>query len=211
MSADNLVTHSVQLAIMRYSQGDAVSSIQDSVGQIVEMLELKHATLESVVLEKDVRQMYERLDLGTLYESLTLLAFVVSLRFPEKNVDHALNLIGHSGEDALLDYVAHALGDESRSIAPKCKFPNIYAPLVEIIVSPAEQRADQLVKYVEGWYKRMKPIYWYDNHKGAEGAYFGYWCFEAALVAMLFDIDDAALAGHPNYPIDLVRHFRATA
>jgi hypothetical protein len=142
--------------------------MRDSVAKFEEMLELKHATLASVKLEAEVREMRERLDLGTLYESLTLLAFVVSLRFPKKNVDHALNLIGHPGEDALSDHVARALGDESRSIAPKCKFPSIYAPLVEIIVSPAEQRIHQLVNYVEGWYKRMKPIYWYDNHKGAE-------------------------------------------
>ncbi|MBD9354554.1 DUF1911 domain-containing protein [Methylomonas sp. EbA] len=50
----------------------------------------------------------------------------------------------------------------------------------------------------------MKPIYWHDSHEGAEGAYFGYWCFEAALVAMLFDIDDTAIAANPHYPADLV-------
>ncbi len=39
----------------------------------------------------------------------------------------------------------------------------------------------------------------------------GYWCFEAALVAMLWNIDDTAVAGHPHYPVDLVRHYRITA
>jgi hypothetical protein len=31
------------------------------------------------------------------------------------------------------------------------------------------------------------------------------------LIAMLFDVDDAGLADHPNYPADLVRHYRASA
>jgi hypothetical protein len=211
LRVSSLVTSAVQVVIMQYGRGDAVPDIRNSVLQLLELLELQKVTLANLRLEADVREMYERLDLGTLYESLTLLAFVTSLRFSEKEVAQALQLIGHPGQDALLDNFARALGDESRAIAPKCKFPNIYAPLVELIASPSRQRSDQLVAYVEGWYKRMRPIYWYENHKGGEGAYFGYWCFEAALIAMLFDIDDAALAGHPNYPIDLVRHFRATA
>jgi hypothetical protein len=200
----------VRLTAVRYSRGDPVPDMRNAIQEVVGMLELKSSTLSAIRLEDDVRQMYGRLDLGKLYESLTLLGFMVSLRFPQSEIAHALQLIGHAGEDALLDHIARALGDRDRPIAIECKFPDIYAPLVEIVSSPIEEQSAKLAKYVDGWYKRMKPIYWYDGHRGAEGAYFGYWCFEAALVAMLFDINDAALAGHPNYPVDLVRNFRAT-
>ena len=40
--------------------------------------------------------------------------------------------------------------------------------------------------------------------KGAEGAYFGYWCFDIALAVMLLDIPDAALKKSAYYPADLV-------
>ena len=206
--AYDLWGYAVQHAIMRYSRGDAVPDMQDSVLQMVEMLELKQSTLASVQLEKDVRTMYERLDLNALYESLTLLAFMVSLRLSRERILHALKLIGHPGEDAILDHVAHAFGDKSRNIAAQSKFPKVYDGLVEVITSPPEQRAAKLKKYVEGWYKKMKPISWHNNHEGAEGAYFGYWCFEGALVAMLFEVDDAGFADHPNYPADLMRHYR---
>lgn len=206
--ATDLWGDSVQLSIMRYSRGDAIADMRDSVQQMVELLELKHSTLASVELEKDVRLMYERLDLGILYESLTLLAFMVSLRLPGKDVLHALNLIGHASEDPLLDQVAHFFGDVSRKISTQSKFPKVYDAMVEVIAAPAAQRSVLLKQYVEGWYKRMKPIYWHDSHKGAEGAYFGYWCFEAALIAMLFEIDDSGLTDHPHYPADLVRHYR---
>jgi hypothetical protein len=99
-------------------------------------------------------------------------------------------------------------GDSTREIASQSKFPKIYDPLVEVMTAPIEQRAAKLKKYVEGWYNRMKPIYWHDNHEGAEGAYFGYWCFEAALVVMLFDVDDTSLREHAHYPADLVAHFK---
>jgi hypothetical protein len=199
---------SFRVVVSCYSRGDAIAAMQDSVQQMAELLQLKQSTLASVQLEKDVRAMYERLDLNALYESLTLLAFVVSLRYPREDLLRVLALIGHAGEDALLDQVARACGDTTREVAAHSKFPKVYDALVEVIVAPAEKRSTLLKKYVEGWYKRMKPISWHGNHEAAEGAYFGYWSFEAALVAMLFDVDDRAFAEHPNYPGDLVRHFR---
>jgi hypothetical protein len=208
MCGDDLFKNSSELCVMRYSRGDAIPEMQDSVMQMIELLALKRSTLASVQLEKDVRQMYERLDLGTLYESLTLLAFMVSLRLSAKDVLQVLELVGHAGEDAILDRVAHVFGDSTRKIASQSKFSKIYDPLVEVMTAPIEQRAAKLKKYLEGWYNRMKPIYWHDNHEGAEGAYFGYWCFEAALVAMLFDVDDTSLRDHPHYPADLVAHFK---
>lgn len=208
-SADNLCTRSVLLAVQLYSRGDAIPDMRDSVLQMIELLALKRSTLASVQLEKDVRLMYERLDLGTLYESLTLLAFMVSLRLPASDIRYVLELIGHPGEDAMLDHAAHVFGDATRKIAPQSKFPKIYDGLTDVITSSPDQRPAKLKKFVESWYKKMKPISWHDNHKGGEGAYFGYWCFEAALVAMLFNIDDSAVLNHVNYPGDLTRHYRA--
>jgi len=206
--ATDLWVDSVQLVIMRYSRGDSIPDMKESVMQMAELLELKQTILANVQLEKEVRNMYERLDLGTLYEYLTLLSFVVSLRVPAKIMHQTLELIGHKGEDALLDRIAYGFGDKTRGMAPHSTFPKIYDPLLEVIAAPPEQRPDKLKRYVDGWYKKMKPIYWHDNHKGAEGAYFGYWCFEAALVAMLWKIDDSTFAEHPHYPVDLVRHYR---
>lgn len=196
---------------MRYSRGDAVADMRDSIQQAAELLLLKHDTLKSIELEPNVRQMYERLDLNTLYSYFGLLAFAVSLRYPKDDLLCLLQLIGHAGEDALLDQVALALGEVDRSVAAESKFPKVYGSLVDVVRAPAAQRPSLLNKFVKSWYKLMKPIAWHDNHRGAEGAYFGYWCFEAALVAMLFEVDNTEFADYPNYPIDLVRDYRRSA
>ncbi len=211
MNASGLANKSVLLCAFRYSRGDSVSVIGNAVAQCVEFLRFKKNTLKNSVLEEKVRQMYERLDLGTLYESLSLLAFMVSLRFPVAEIRRVLELIGHPGEDMMLDQVAHIFGDASRKIAPQSKFPKVYKGLTDVIGAPPEQRPAQLKNFVEGWYRKMKPISWHNSHLGAEGAYFGYWCFEAALIAMLFNIDDTAVLDHPNYPGDLTRNFRAAS
>jgi hypothetical protein len=75
--------------------------------------------------------------------------------------------------------------------------------------APATQRPALLKAYVEGWYKRMKQADWYNTHKSE--AYSGYWCFEAALLVMLLNIDDSAVQGHIHYPVDLVNYWRTPA
>ena len=103
-----------------------------------------------------------------------------------------------------------ACSGASRAPAEECKFPKVYSGLAEVIVAPPDQRPAKLKKFVEQWYQRISPIYWHESHQAAEGAYFGYWCFEAALVSMVFDIDDRELLNHPHYPGDLTQHYRAT-
>lgn len=207
-AAIDLFRIACQLCIRRYGRGDPIDSIRDSVTQAVEMLDLYVSTLAREELEPRTRQMYERLDLANVYLFSVLLAFLVALRTPAAEVQRVLGLMDHAGEDALLDRFAVALGDDARTVAEKAKFFRIHNDLAKVFTLPAAARPSALHKYVQGWYKRMKPIYWHDNHEGGEGAYFGYWCFEAALVAMLLDIDDSALEGHPHYPGDLVRWYR---
>jgi hypothetical protein len=208
LSASDLYAKAVKLIILRYSRGDAIIEMRPAVEQIIEMLQLYRRTLASVELEKDVRQMNERLDLYRLQQAFALLAFLVSLRSSTEDIQHALTLIGHAGEDTLLDRVARHFGDTKRPVSEHSKFPKMYDALATVIDAPSEKQPELLKKYVAGWYKSMKPATWYDNHKAAVGAYYGYWCFEAALVAMLWNIDDSALAQHENYPYDLVRYYR---
>jgi hypothetical protein len=50
----------------------------------------------------------------------------------------------------------------------------------------------------------MKSCYWHGTHTGNGFGYFGYWCFEAALVTVLWDIDDSSYRHNLVYPKDLV-------
>lgn len=206
--AADLWSYAIKLVIQRYSRGDAPKDMQASMVQMLDMLVLKQSTLANPRLDDKDRAMYGRLDLPTLYESLTLLAFHVALRVPATDLRRAIELIGHPGEDALLDHVTIACGGASRASAAKCKFPRVHAGLIEVIVASPDQRVAKLKTFVESWYKRISSIHWHDNHNAAEGAYFGYWCFEAALVAMVFNVDDRAVLDHPHYPGDLTRHYR---
>ena len=78
----------------------------------------------------------------------------------------------------------------------------------------AEERIADMQSYLKNWYKYMKGCGWYDSHKnqGPEGGgYFGYWAWEAAAVAYLYDLDDTSFRDHLVYPKDLVAFARQHA
>src|SRR5690606_16630693 len=116
-------------------------------------------------------------------------------------------LIDNAGKDELLDRIAVALGDTGRPVASGVLYQQ-YAPLLEAIDGPENKRAAAVKKFLEGWYKGSRNVYWHGNDKDDDSGYMGYWAFEAALVVILFDIDDASFRDNVYYPKDLVVHAR---
>ena len=207
MRVYSLCERSVMLCTQMYSRGDNIAELKSSVTQMMQMFKLRHDTMPTLELSDSERQMWLRFNHDKLYDIYSCLAFAVSLRYPLNELLVLLTWIGHAGEDGLLDRVALQIGEQNRIVTPKAFINKAYDDLVAVIDAKSEERPDLLKKYVPKWYNRMKGTGTYNTHKGE--AYVGYWCFEAALVAMLWDIDDSALIDHKNYPSDLVRYYRS--
>lgn len=205
----SLCERSAMLCAQRYSRGDDIAEMKPSVTQMMDMFELRYLTMPTLDLPQQGWEMWRNLTLNQLYDHFTCLAFATSLRYPADVYMKLLQAIGHLGEDGLLDRIAVQLGDTGRQVATASKFDMEYDDLVAVIDAPAEARPAMLKTYIENWYKKhMKDMSWHGNHKSE--AYVGYWCFEAALVAMLWNIDDTAISSHKHYPVDLVRYYRET-
>lgn len=153
--------------------------------------------------------MYQRVTLDKVYDALTMMAFSKALHFNAAEMSRLFGAIGHPGEDALIDEAARALGDAQRPISDVCKFPKVYDPLLEVWRCEPSERPAKLLAFSKVWKKKIKPIYWSDSLNGAEGAYFGYWCFDIALAAMVLGIEDEKLRDNPYYPKDLVNAAKA--
>ena len=206
----DLCETSAMLGTQRYSRGDALADREPSIRQMLQLFQLRSLTMPTLDLEPKERAMWGNLTLSKLYDHLTCLAFAVSMRYPAESYHKLLLYIGHAGEDGLLDRIAVRMGEPQRPVAPAAKFAKEYKALVAVIDASAETRPALLKTYVENWYKKhMRGSALYGTDKSE--AYVGYWSFEAALVTMLWDIDDSAFADHPHYPVDLVRHYRTPA
>jgi hypothetical protein len=110
------------------------------------------------------------------------------------------------GRDGLFENVVQALTG-THVEAPRVVLHAVpYRSLASATIRAPEERPALVKEFVEGWYKGMKPAYWHGAH--TDGLYFGYWCLEAALVTVLFDIDDSSYRDHLVYPKDLVDWYR---
>jgi hypothetical protein len=117
-------------------------------------------------------------------------------------------------DDPLLSILLARLGYIGLPRLDHLAFPKSYQHLYNVIkgdgVSPTkEERQKSLTQYLRGWYKGMKDCYWYNRHKARFPTFFGYWAFEAALVTLLYDLDDSSYSHMLYYPKDLVAHARS--
>lgn len=122
-------------------------------------------------------------------------------------LDKDLNRID-AGFDPFTYEFARYFDFKTARVHPDLCWPELYGPLHECFSAPEEDRSRILALYVEGWQRRgiKEDIYMKDAHTKATNRNFrGYWCFLAAAVAKMLDIDDSALKSHPHYPYDL-RH-----
>lgn len=95
------------------------------------------------------------------------------------------------------------------------QLPEWHGGLFEIIEHAIGGRPgaarDRLVRYIEDeWYEAHggeRRAWWYDTHIAGTD-YVGYWAWEAAAIARVFEVDDSDLYGHPNYPGDLAEYAR---
>jgi hypothetical protein len=79
--------------------------------------------------------------------------------------------------------------------------------------TPMEEKQEDIGLFLKAWYLGMKGTGWYNSHKNQSprgaGGYFGYWAFEAAAIAYLYDVDDASFREHLVYPKDLADFARS--
>lgn len=206
----------------RYSRGDEISEFPQYFPPLLDAWE------ESERLGRDVfteQQQYARhawkVNLDHYIVCFWLVGLALALDIPDEQWQRLLALIGHEGEDALLDRVI-ASRQQGRKIGKALCHPKPYQRLLNAIDAPVEQQPCLLAEFVENWYRELdRPAklgnapatamyerpYWYTygdkNFEG--GAYFGRWCVEAVAVVKAFGLDDSLCLGHEHYPGDLLR------
>ncbi|GLQ74352.1 DUF1911 domain-containing protein [Vibrio penaeicida] len=118
-------------------------------------------------------------------------------------------------DDPLLSITLSRLGyiGLPRNSAEKLVFETPYVDLYDAVkgdgVTPTKvHRQESIKRYLKNWYKGSKGCYWHDRHKGRFPTFFGYWAFEAALVTVLYELDDSSYRHLPFYPKDIVDHAR---
>ncbi|UTV26482.1 PoNe immunity protein domain-containing protein [Photobacterium atrarenae] len=204
LHAFRIVNNLLELMHARYSRGDDIAAMREDLCLTLEYREWqKHYADALSEDEQSKRVGREELREDYMEQFLKWFAFAYCVGMGDSYYRKMLDLTGNKGLDILFDSIAVKLGDTERPIGGKLLYPKRFKPLYQVIDAEPAQRPELMKAYLDAWYDLIgRP----DYHLMDTDAYDGYWCWEAALVVKLYDIDDSSFSDHPYYPVDLVHY-----
>ncbi|WP_304414180.1 PoNe immunity protein domain-containing protein [Photobacterium atrarenae] len=202
--AFRMVTYLLDMMHIRYSRGDAIQTLEQHLPRALEYREWQKNYADTLPeSEQSDRVGWEELRQDYMGRFFKWFAFAYCVGMGDTYYRKMLDLTGNKGLDILFDSIAVKLGDTERPIGSKLLYPKRFKPLYQVIDAEPAQRPELMKAYLDAWYDLIgRP----DYHLMDTDAYDGYWCWEAALVVKLYDIDDSSFSDHPYYPVDLVHY-----
>ncbi|WP_156923649.1 PoNi-like cognate immunity protein [Burkholderia sp. WSM2232] len=190
-------TISLEMAIARYSAGDALGSVRPHFIRCLELFKAHYASYPE----------YARLRLwepDAYQYVMWLLSLTVLFGLKEwaPTIATWVSTDPEDGQDVLVSRLFGRFGVSLPGESLMHEKP--YADLLRATEAQGEAQRSAMADYLKRWYGGMKNCYWYDGHKNLGVFFFGYWAFEAGLVTVLWNIDDSSYRDMRFYPKDLV-------
>ncbi len=212
-----IASDSLNLLILQYTAGRPLDELGAQLPQVIRDFDVFVANEISPRKDDPPRNEADTLEITQLeaYVYVFWLLALCKLLRHEALIPKVMSWVDKTyefnrGRDILFENVVQALTGKHVETEKVLLHPLPYRPLGRATVYAPEERSALVKDFVETWYKHMKPCYWHGTH--TEGSsYFGYWAFEAALVTVLWDIDDSSYRDHLVYPKDLVDWYRSHA
>ncbi|WP_024609553.1 PoNe immunity protein domain-containing protein [Pseudoalteromonas sp. TB64] len=200
--AFGIVSYLVSLMHERYSRGDNLLEFKVHLDMALEYRQWQKHYADALPENEQVERIqWEELHEDDMRRTLIWLAFAYCLDMGQAYYQQVLELIANQGQDGLLDNIAVAMGDTTREVAQSTLFKKRFGKLYKVVEGSPEQRPALVKAYLDAWYKAEGSP---DYHLMDTDAYIGYWCWGAALVVKLYNIDDSSFIDHEYYPKDLV-------
>ncbi|GAA0824224.1 hypothetical protein GCM10009111_34830 [Colwellia asteriadis] len=197
-----IVEYLVSLMHERYSRGDNLIELKPHLLSALEYRQWQKDYADALPENEQVERIdWEELHEDDMRRTLVWFAFAYCLDMGQDYYQQVLDLIANQGQDGLLDNIAVAMGDKNREVAQSTLFKKRFGKLYDVVIAEPSKRPALVKAYLDAWYKAEgSPGY----HLMDTDAYIGYWCWGAALVVKLYNIDDSSFIDHEYYPKDLV-------
>lgn len=101
-------------------------------------------------------------------------------------------------KDKLLNCLASFCKDGSRVWEGTFQANEVFDRLDDL--GQASDKTGVIANYLEGWYDAHSYAAWHDSHKGEYDTFVGYWSFESAALAKIFDAEIQKLSRLKYFP-----------
>jgi hypothetical protein len=192
---------------VRYCLGDDIPSFAEDVLTALDWLQIMNDNGAKLQDREDQEYFADKIELSisVLFSHFRWLAFAISSGIERRKIKQAIDLIGHAGSDRLFDLIMIQLGETNRKVGERVVNSKLFNRLFGVVEAPEVERPGLMKAFLEDWMSLLKKEGFEENHEKDGYSYQGYWCYEAALVVMLWNIDDSSFRNNPYYPKDLVR------
>jgi hypothetical protein len=211
-----IASDGLEQLMLHYTAGCPIEDLRDQLPQVIADFDIYIANETSPRKQNPPQNVADTLEITQLeaYVYVFWLLALCKLLRHDEFIPKVMGWVDRTfkfnrGRDGLFENVVHALTGRHVPAERVLLHPLPYRPLARATVYAPEERPALVKEFVETWYRHMKPCYWYGTHTDGYTSYFGYWAFEAALVTVLWDIDDSSYRDHLVYPKDLVDWYRS--
>lgn len=101
--------------------------------------------------------------------------------------------------DSLLNFLAEYLCTKKRMWTNDFQYENVYGSLKKL--DSNHSNGAVINDYLSSWYDKRKSFSWYEADKSNNDTYVGYWSFEAAALAKIYNLDDTMFIQSEYYPV----------
>jgi hypothetical protein len=189
-----------------YSLGNTLISNKQDLIDLLKYRGMQQFFADDLPVQDANRRVeWEKLGFSKYKETLTWLAFAVSTGTNQDYFKTLFELVDNKGLDTLFDRIAIKLGDTDRLVGSKMLYAKPYQLLLDAVDAEGDRQATLMNKFMDAWYPACVKNGFYETHNITNNfGYAGYWCFEAALVTLVFNLDDSGYRNHKYYPAALV-------
>lgn len=198
-----------ELLFTRYSRGDNLNDLKSFLPEVVRVWEWAYAEEAKVFSAEDMvsRKGFDK-NLNLYIVSLWLISVALCLEVDDALFARMVTVADHGGynqgKDLLFERLV-ACRIQGRQAATTLLYPKPYEKLYHSI-DAGERRIELINAFIQSWYPALKKAYWHERHTRPDAGYFGYWCFEAAAVAKLFNYAPGAYSESEYFPKDLAQY-----
>lgn len=197
---DIIATARFKKLLLGYCKGESITDLRNEYVAFVDAL-LNYIDYP----ETEVESTDGLLD--TYIDALTIVSLAYLLKVDDRTFNSVVKFIDTTGTDKLIDQLLR-FKLKSRKISAKLFFSKKYKPLSDFLENENKD-VDFLYNYTKDWYKGMRSALFYNSHTDQQGTmYNGYWCWEAACLVCLMNIDDTAFRTLVVFPSDIVKNFK---
>jgi len=205
------------LIISKYSRGDDMSS-QDVLADYANAIELMDETWSpkawNMVFNTSKKEIItlNQYTFSGFLDFSRMLSLAVLLDVSKEYILKLVKFVdGDEVKDFFLEFLIGHLMPERKAITDEsyAEFFHVnerYGILKEIITLNDKLEAQEKLKYFleKKWYASFKGTPLYNQHNNPHNLYVGYWCFQAAVITKIMDLDDSSYRDNQYYPKDLV-------